>query len=115
MYIDGKPLEWTTEEILSRSKSVIVAPDTEKAEIVVVGKSENDKISINGTVCNEKKVNLNRGDNNIVVSVENSEGTADYTLIVHRSNSEETVKVSFEMDSSIDSKKIIKLATNVFT
>lgn len=106
MYIDGKALEWTTEEILSRSKSVIVAPDTEKAEIVVVGKSENDKISINDTVCNEKKVNLDRGDNNIVVSVENSEGTADYTLIVHRSNSEETVKVSFEMDSSIDSRTI---------
>lgn len=106
MYIDGKPLEWTTEEVVSGSKKVMVAPDTEKAEIVVVGKSEYDMISINGTVCNEKKVNLNQGDNNIVVSVENSEGTADYTLIVHRSNSEETVKVSFEMDSRIDSRNI---------
>lgn len=112
MYIDGKPLEWTTEEILSRSKSVIVAPDTEKAEIVVVGKSENDKISINGTVCNEKKVNLNPGDNNIVASIKNSEGTAEYTLVVHRASSEEMVKVSFEMDSSIDSKTIRFLKPN---
>ncbi|MBP9996631.1 MAG: cadherin-like beta sandwich domain-containing protein [Lachnospiraceae bacterium] len=107
MYIDGNELKWTTEEILSGSKNVTLSCNTAKIEIVVTGKSENDKISINGTVCNEKKINLNSGDNNIDISVKNSEGTANYKLNVHRATLEEKVMVSFEMNSKITEKEVV--------